>query len=124
MDTDRKIVSLTSKLNRLTQEGVLKWRRMNPPEDLTVGTDEIVTKFYATEYEGRNLGIYEERYRDHGAPYWDNRPVLALFTKNWQKEWEFPQVAGTWELMRSVEYQLADVDSFITKILGEKHEEM
>jgi hypothetical protein len=37
--------------------------------------------------------------------------------------WEFPEVAGTWELLQSVEYQIADVDGFISKILLEREKE-
>ncbi|MCI0693302.1 hypothetical protein L0337_15020 [candidate division KSB1 bacterium] len=124
MDTNRKFISVISKLNRLTQEGELKWRRMDPPAGLTSATDDFVTAFYGTKYEGRNLGIYEVRYKaydpDHDRVYWDNSAIVALFTENWQKEWEFPQVAGIWELMRSVEYQMANVDGFVSKILGDE----
>ncbi len=127
MDTNRKFISVVSRLNRLTQEGELTWRRMDPPTDLTAGTGDVVTAFYGTKFEGRNLGIYEIRYKawdpDRDTVFWANNAAVALFTDNWEKEWTFPYVAGIDELMRSVEYQNANVDTFISKLLGNAQEQ-
>ena len=50
MGTDKKIISVISKLNRLTQEGKIEWKRIHPPENLTLGTDEKIVDFFATSY--------------------------------------------------------------------------
>lgn len=127
MDLNRKFISVVSRLNRLTQEGHLKWRRMDIPTNLTVGTDDVVTSFYGTKFEGHNVGIFEIRYKaynpDLDKVYWTNNAAIALFTENWEKEWTFPYVAGIDELMRSVEYQNANVDTFISKLLGNVQEQ-
>ena len=126
MDIKSKYVSVISKLNRLTQEGEITWRRKDPPEELTKGKDEIVVNFYFAIYEGRKICIYEERSKvyspDIDSFYWDSRVILALFTEAWEKEWEFPEVSGLNELFQSILYQAAEVSSFIDKVLSNSKE--
>jgi hypothetical protein len=131
MPTDKDTIQVITKLNRLTQEGKLKWERMQPPASLTSGTDSKVFDFYGTRYKGRNIGLYEERYQAFDdeyfhRSYWTDKEVLAFFSDEWQKEWEFPIGAGVLELLTSVKYQIAGVDSFISDLLedgGGKAEE-
>jgi hypothetical protein len=126
MDINKKYVSVISKLNRLTQEGKITWRRKDPPEELTKGKDEIVVNFYFAIYEERKICVYEERSKVYGPDIdsfcWDRRIILALFTEEWEKEWEFPQVSGLNELFQSVLYQIAEVSSFIDKVLSNSKE--
>lgn len=126
MDINKKYVSVVSKLNRLTQEGEIKWRRRDPPEELTKGTDEIVFNFYFAIYEERTICIYEERSKVYSSDidsfYWDSRVILALFTELWEKEWEFPQVSGLNELFQSILHQVAEVSSFIDIVLSNSKE--
>lgn len=130
MSTDNEIIQVITKLNRLTQEGKIHWERMEPPAYLTTGTDVKILDFYGTEYKGRNIGIYEERYQDyddvfgHGI-YWTDRLVLAFFSEKWGQEWEFPKSTGIYELLTSIKYEVADVDTFMDEILkdGDDREE-
>lgn len=122
MPTDREIIQVITKLNRLTQEGKLEWSRTKPPDSLTTGTDEQIFEFYCTTYKDRNIALYEERYQAYDdeyfhRSYWTSRLVLAFFSDDWEKEWEFPRSAGIFELLKSVQYQVADVDTFIDEIL-------
>lgn len=110
-----------SKLNRLTQEGVVTWRRTDPPKSIMTGTDDHIFNFYLAKYKGKYIGLYEERYQNYSMDldnyYWAKRTVLALFSPSLEKEWEFPVLAGTEELKESVQYQVADVDVFVSDFL-------
>ena len=122
MPSDIEIIQVITKLNRLTQEKKLEWMRMDPPVSLLAGTDEKIFDFYRTKYKNRNIGLYEERFQSYDddfshKTYWTQRLVLAFFSEDWEKEWEFPQSTGLSELLISVKYQVADVDSFIDEIL-------
>ena len=121
MATDKDIIKVISKLNRLTQEEKIEWDRMDPPDSLTAGTNDIIFKFYGSEYKGRNIGLYEERCRafdeSFDSSYWAQRLVLAFFSDDWVKEWEFPEKPGIGELLKSVEYQVVGVDTVIDEIL-------
>lgn len=133
-DQPNKLVTVVARLMRLTQEGVIRWRREELPEQLIEGGD--VVNFYVTEYDGYILGIYEKKYKPNtvyeaalsGSPFHkmpEREVVLAFFSRNllkrnapWlEKEWEFPPVAGLENLFRAVVFQVADVGSFIDKIL-------
>jgi len=125
MAKEDKIMRAISKINRLTQEGEIKWTKAEEaPKCLTTGTDDKILNFYLTSYENRNLGIYEERYQawdGYSERFsWEQRIVLAIFDSDWkQREWEFPQKPGLYDLYRSVEYQVADVDSFLGSLLSD-----
>jgi len=122
MSTDKEIIQVITKLNRLTQEGKIQWKRMKPPANLITGTDVKIFDFYGTKYKGRNIGLYEERYQGYDddffyGTYWTDRLVLAFFSENWGKEWEFPKSTGIYELLTSIKYEVADVDTFMDEIL-------
>lgn len=126
-----KLVAVISRLTRLTQEGIINWKRLEPPEHLMQGTDNIIKKFYIAEYEDHTIGIYELNYKEFDGEtddfYWLSKPVLALlrlksqFFSTYEKEWEFPYVTGTDNLLRSVEYQVSNAGAFIERILQESH---
>ena len=124
MATDKEIIKVITKLNRLTQEGKIKWERREPPPSLVTGTDSKIFDFFATNYKGRNIGLFEERYQGwdedyfHGA-YWTDRLVLAFFSTAWEKEWEFPKSPGIYELLTSIKYQVAEVETFMNDFLKE-----
>lgn len=123
MAIENKITRVISKLNRLTQEGTLKWGKMDPPRNIASGSENIIASFYGTNYEGRNIGIYEERYRAYDSssdePYWTNQVTLAFFSNAWEEEWQFPKVHGLYELLESIQYQSSNVEGFIDSILDE-----
>jgi hypothetical protein len=119
-DEKDKWVQAVAKLNRLTQEGTLKWVRMEPPQQLTQGTHSVIVEFYTTTYQGRNLAIYLLRYRNYynEEDYeWSAEPRLVVCTPTWEPEWPFPEVAGIHELFSSVRFQVADVTTLLDDIL-------
>ncbi len=128
MVEERRLVSVVSKLNRLTQEGKIQWERREPPDTLTSGTDSIIGVFYCTTYEGRNIGVYEERYQAFGDDYeerfcWSRHIGLAFFSEDWKKIWEFPLIPGKSELLEAVQYHAEDIDVALDEILKENEED-
>ena len=126
MGTDKKIISVISKLNRLTQEGKIEWKRIHPPENLTLGTDEKIVDFFATSYKDRKIGLYEERYQaydgDYDQSYWTSRWILAFFSGSWDLDWVFPHKPGIFELLESVRYKITGVDEIIDEFLDDDND--
>ncbi len=124
MASDNEMIAIVSKLNRLTQEGKLIWESRDVPKALTIATDDMIVSFYGATYKGRNLGIYDERYESYNSDFdrcfWSTRLVLAFFSKEWRKEWEFPQTPGVGELFQSVQYQVADIGGTISDFLEDE----
>jgi hypothetical protein len=123
MDSNRKYVTAISKLNRLTQEGKIRWTRRSVPKGLTRGTEDYIDSFYSAKHKDKFLGVYELRYRTYDSEsdsfFWTSQLVLALFTADWSKLWEFPPTSGTTELLRSIEYQVSGVEDFVDGLLSE-----
>jgi hypothetical protein len=122
MGYNKKYVYAVGKLNRFTQENKIKWKKLQPPNSLTLGTDNVITDFYCANYEKKTIGIYKESNKTYLSDrrydfIWDSRIALALFDKNWEETWRFPIVEGLTELLDSVKYQLSDIESFIDMIL-------
>jgi hypothetical protein len=126
MANDNRWVTFVAKLNRMTQEGSLQWEMYNPPTDLVSGTDSKIPMFFGTELKDRKIAIYLERYRDYNPDrdqlYWSSRVVLAFCASDWSPIWEFPKIAGIYELFDSVQRHVADIDSFIDNVLAEDKE--
>lgn len=122
MASKKDLTKVITKLNRLTQEDEITWQRIDPPKSLIAGTDDHIINFYSANYEGKNIGLYEERYQSYAPDfdrfYWTDRTVLALFSSEMDQEWAFPKLAGIHELKESVQYQVADVDDFVSDFLG------
>ena len=116
-----KYLQFVTKLNRLTQEDKLTWDKGMIPADMLNGTDSIIVSFYRTVCEGRNIGIYEEKFQGYNPMddihFWDNRIVLALYDDNWQLDWAFPLIPGLWELMETVRFKSSGVDDFLDSAL-------
>lgn len=131
-----RLVAFVSKLNRLTQERRLLWKPEEPPEALTAGSNRVIPAFFGTKYESsrlnsglsghlgpsrivsRRIGIYEERYPEKpDSSGWLTRIVLVLFDDAGDPVWEVDDVVGIDDLMKSLRYQVSDVDKFIDAVL-------
>ena len=127
MASKKDLSKVITKLNRLTQEGKITWDRIDPPKGLITGTDDHIINFYTASYKSKNIGLYEERYQDYAPDYdtfyWTERTVLAFFSSDMVKAWAFPALAGVYELKESVEYQVSDVDVFVSEFLGDNEKE-
>ena len=121
--SDEKLIKAVSKLIRLTQEKKLKWEKMNPPSDLFEGTDSVVPYFYGVRHKENNLGLYEIRFKavDPNTEniYWADDVVLSVFAEDWTRVWDFPEKSAVYDLLRSIRYQIADVDGLIDSLLND-----
>jgi len=125
-DETGRLVKFVAKLNRMTQEGRIKWELYNPPEDLTSGTSDKFPYFWGAKVDDQYLGLYVRRFQDYGPEndeaYWTEQTVLAFCAADWTPVWEFPRTAGIHELRNSVERRYVEADSFIDKFLAENDE--
>jgi len=119
-----RLVKFVAKLNRMTQEGRMKWELYDPPAELISGTSDKFPFFWGAKVDDKNLGLYVRRYLAYdpepGAPDWDEQTVLAFCANDWTPIWEFPRTAGIGELRDSIERRYVEADSFIDKILAEE----
>ena len=128
MATSQKMVRFVTQLNRLTQESEMTWSARDVPHSVTEGTDDIIPVFFATTYQGRNLGIFEVRYRTYAPEFdrlsWAADAVLGFFDDDWRILSRYRESSsGLWALLESVRDQVAGVDEFIDSILPEEEDE-
>jgi hypothetical protein len=121
MKNEDKYTKLVVKLNRLTKEDKLSWRKSKPPAALSEGVDTSWVDFYTTCYADTELGIGEARYREYSNMddeyYWLQRVVLALLDGK-DLLYEFPKIEGLWNLLETIRYNLADVESTVDHLIG------
>jgi hypothetical protein len=122
----RHITDFVAKLNRLTQEGKLRWKLTKVPTSLAVGSS--IPAFFQCDLLGKTIGIYEERYKDYSGEtdewYWASRLVLGLFDAEGRQVWDFPDgLAGLQDLWKAVRYRSADVDKYLDAVLAADTEE-
>jgi hypothetical protein len=120
----RQLTDFVTKLNRLTQEGRLRWRLTKAPASLTRGSSNPIAAYFECDLMGKLVGIYEERYQDWSEEtkewHWSPRLVLGLFDGEGHQLWEFPdRLAGLNDLWNAVRYRSADVDEYLDSVLAE-----
>jgi hypothetical protein len=124
----RHLTDFVAKLNRLTQEGRLRWTLARAPSSLTQGSDSSIPAFFQCELRGKTVGIYEERFQDWSVEaevfFWRTRLVLALFDYAGNQVWEFPDgLSGLGDLWNAVRYRSADVDEYLDAVLADDSEQ-
>lgn len=126
-DQDRFIL-VVAKLLELTQQKRLRWTADHTMIDPlgTLDGEKEVRNSYTSNYEGRQLRIYEklvplqalrrlstgQREQIKG---W--RPTLELSEPSRKGWWTFPRLDSIADLMRAVQYQVSGVDDFVDSIL-------
>ena len=107
-------------LIRLTRSNELKWEKQEPPPWLTDSGSKIES-VYLTEYQGRKLRLYEEKYQGFDemdrSYYWAKRPILQLIDKRNKTDWEFPWCRELKDLIEAVRYLSANVSSFLDNFI-------
>lgn len=115
-----KWTKAVAKLNRLTQEGSLRWEQTDPPE--LRGTSDVVEIAYTTEFEGERLRIFSKRSKvalDEERYDWSESPVLQVVDARGRSRFEFPPSPGLYDLLDSVRYQTSGVGTLLDKLAGE-----
>jgi hypothetical protein len=127
MATTHKWVAVISKLNELTHEKRLDWERMDPPNALVSGVNDRIFNFFGASYEGRKIGIWEERFQMYNSDldnyYWQQREMLAVFSDAWDLQVHAPIVAGISQLFETVRNSEANLDEFFDDILKDPDED-
>ena len=119
MEKREKLSAFVSKLNRLTKQGQIEWKRGKPPG--IIESEGGIPYFFKATYMEKNIGVYEEKFRayneDTDSHYWASRSVVGFFSEHWEPEYEMADIIGTWDLIDTIKYQIANVDKFLDKIL-------
>jgi len=113
-ETD-KWVHVVSKLNQLTQEGQLEWEALYPPDALKDDPDyKINDPVFKTKYKDKVLVAFS---REWAEGYGHAPPGLAFLNEEDKVIWRFPEISGTSDLIESIRFQVADVQSFLDTLL-------
>lgn len=116
----QKWVSALSKINKLTQDGVLRWAIQSPPSLMREGTDSKIDLVYVVTFKETNLRLYEVRYLaydDYESSYWAKKPVLEVVDDLGRTLWTFPASRSIYDLFEAVQYQTAGVNQLLDKFL-------
>ena len=122
MNDKKNITSLIVKLNKMTQNGELKWSSYNSRLVLDY-QDEAVDKIYRTSYKDKHFRLFKYRSRDYTDEdifHWITRWRLEITDENYNAEWTFPEERAIADLYDSVRYQIADVDNLLNELLSDE----
>lgn len=123
-----KYIKLISKLNRLTKEKKLNWKKSNAPFALMGGHNTVSIDFYHTYYAHTYLGIGEIRFEDysdyHDRSYWNQKIVWALLDKFDEVRYELPGVEGLSNLLETIRYSTADVEKTIDHLIDAPEDDL
>ena len=121
MDKSRDWNAIAIKINQLTQKGKLHWT----PEPTNVhhfaDSDRRVEIYYLARYSDRRLRLYKESYKDFDDEdryTWGERVCLEFVDDDNRALWRFPRSRALWDLLETVQYQTADVDTAIDELLS------
>jgi len=112
-DRQAKWVHVVAQLNKLTQEGVLKWEPISP-SILKDPNYRIGDPAFKTIYKNKVLVAFSREW-DEG--YGEAEPGLAFLNEEDKVIWKFPEVSGTRDLLESIRFQVADVEGFLDELL-------
>jgi len=127
--SEDKYAQAVLKIFRMTHEGNLKWHHGKAPAIWSMATDSVYPIYFETEYQGRTLALFEERFPVLKMPKalstsifgddrnWGSRARLALLGPHDEIMFEFPYVREIQGLLDAVRYKEADVEEFLDEIL-------
>jgi len=123
MTNKNKYIKLITQLNRKTKEGKLKWKRIDPPDGLTKGSNDEYIDFYRTEIGDILIGIGEYRFKDYIKEfdkfYWSERVVLVLLRDNNELEYKIPVTEGLWDLIDTIRQSYANVEYKVDRLFNQ-----
>jgi hypothetical protein len=131
-DKKDKWVEVITKLILLTQRAEIKWASVPPPETL-IGKDRYADIIFTTRFKNKNLRLYELNYEikkpdplnmlanlsiaPKEYPFWTSIIILEIVDAWDHPLWQFPYDSALRDLLSSVKYQVAGVDSFLDDLL-------
>ncbi|CAN2043353.1 hypothetical protein GMMP1_100080 [Candidatus Magnetomoraceae bacterium gMMP-1] len=115
MADHKKWIKIIDNLNRMTQEGILKWKRSDPPRSLIDLYNKNIDYIYTARdpFDGRLLRLYRGLFYNHTLNIWTKELILEFIDESGKSEWQFPYFSVTSDLIKSVRYQTARVNSFL-----------
>ncbi|MEZ8409720.1 hypothetical protein AB4584_20555 [Vibrio splendidus] len=90
-----KEVKLLVKFQKLTSQGMLVWKLIEPPKSLVSATDDYIPNCYATDYENKKFIVFSRRYQDYSLDfdklYFNERIEIAMIDFNERVLWEYTE---------------------------------
>ena len=111
-DRQDKWVHVVTQLNKLTQEGALKWEPIYPPATLKDQNYVLVDPVFRTIYKDKVLVAFSREWEGYGV-----ETGLAFLSEEDKLLWRFPEISGTSDLLESIRFQVADVQGFLDELL-------
>ncbi len=115
-----KWLKLVSKLLEATQENTIRWTIQPTPDNMRQLSDRV-DHVCDTIYLDRNFRLYEyktKHYVDEDRFEWVDGVRLEFVDFSGRALFEVPRTEGLWDLLRAVQYQTADIDSFLIRVAG------
>ena len=108
------------KLLALTQDHLIKWRKITDTRSITFGTNDVVDLAYQAEYKGSNFVIYEDRYQtmdELERTYWDSQVNVDLVDDDGVLIWRLPRNTAMRDLLEAVRIRAGNVEEKLDDFL-------
>jgi hypothetical protein len=123
MKKKNKTVELITKLLQLTSESKIRWKSSAIPLCITNGTDDIVSSYFQTQYNGKVFSLYIRRYQQYSGEfdmlYWSEEIKLAIIDGDriiWSNT-NYPSALK--DLYEYVQEQAAGLDDILEGLLDD-----
>lgn len=125
MPSENEIVKLLSQLTKLTVKGDLYWRRRDPPDFFTDGTNDKYPEYFQTDFRDQLIGVGLKRFQlydgDRDRLYWGERMILVFVDGFGRVLWEYDeQSSALVNLYQKVRETVADVSGILKNLLADE----
>lgn len=127
-----------AKLLKLTQEGRLRWKSVNPRGVAPVDDENLLDAVFESEYKDRRLRLFRREYKVHEPsnyfalstvafpvkeyPYWTSSITLDILDRHDQSLWTMPRSDALRDLYTAVQHQVAGVDELLEELLSDEEQ--
>ncbi|WP_415881725.1 hypothetical protein [Neptuniibacter sp. QD34_54] len=114
MFSTRQTAEIIDKLIELTQHNQISWGSQDPVAPM-VGPDSRVDMVYVANYIGRNIRIYQQHFKyylDDEKYCWDEQMVVEFIDEYGSLLGKLPKTPNAYELLRAVQFQNPQINSF------------
>lgn len=123
-DSINKEVKLVVKLNKLTDEGKLKWDVLDPPSSISRGTDDYVHIYYETEYKNNYFALYILKEKNFSGEYetfyWVERYKFIMLDSENRVVWESTQAASALpDLLETIREKSSGIEDIFNSLLSD-----